>query len=105
MMLLRHAIGHVLRSRRMLLGRTLRDVARDSQVSLPYLSEIERGRKEPSSEIVEAVCAVLRLDVDELLLEAARVLVGGRPVVLTLAASDGDALPVGPAHGGVLLAA
>jgi transcriptional regulator with XRE-family HTH domain len=69
-MLLRHALGEVLRRRRLLLGRTLRDVAAESRVSLPYLSEIERGRKEPSSEILAAVCEVLRLDLSALLVDA-----------------------------------
>jgi transcriptional regulator with XRE-family HTH domain len=69
-MLLRHALGEVLRRRRLLLGKTLRDVAAESRVSLPYLSEIERGRKEPSSEILAAVCEVLRLDLSALLVDA-----------------------------------
>lgn len=46
---------------------TLRDLARDSRVSLPYLSEIERGRKEVSSEILDAVCRVLDLTLSQLL--------------------------------------
>jgi transcriptional regulator with XRE-family HTH domain len=69
-MLLRYALGEVLRRRRLLLGKTLRDVAAESRVSLPYLSEIERGRKEPSSEILAAVCGVLRLDLSALLVDA-----------------------------------
>ena len=69
-MLLRHALGEVLRRRRLLLGKTLRDVAAESRVSLPYLSEIERGRKEPSSEILAAVCQVLRLELSALLVDA-----------------------------------
>jgi transcriptional regulator with XRE-family HTH domain len=70
-MLLRHALGDIVRSRRQALGLTLRDVARTGQISLPYLSEVERGRKEASSEIIQAICGVLRLDLAELLLDAA----------------------------------
>lgn len=70
-MLLRHALGEIVRRRRQALGLTLRDVARDGRISLPYLSEVERGRKEASSEIIQAICGVLRLDLAELLLDAA----------------------------------
>ncbi len=66
-MLLRHAIGHVLRRIRLERRLTLRDLARDSRVSVPYLSEIERGRKEVSSEILATVCRVLDLSLAELL--------------------------------------
>ncbi|MFC0682662.1 helix-turn-helix domain-containing protein [Lysobacter korlensis] len=75
-MLLRHAIGHVLRARRRELGKTLREVADAGRISLPYLSEVERGRKEPSSEIIEAICQALRIEVDELLRRAAGTLAG-----------------------------
>ena len=53
--LLREALGDALRSERRARGRTLRDVAKASQVSLAYLSEIERGQKEASSEIIASV--------------------------------------------------
>jgi transcriptional regulator with XRE-family HTH domain len=66
-MLLRHAIGAVLRRRRTQLGKTLRQLAEESRVSLPYLSEIERGRKEASSEILATVCRVLNLSLAEFL--------------------------------------
>ncbi|MCS5735292.1 helix-turn-helix domain-containing protein [Herbiconiux daphne] len=66
-MLLRHAIGHVLRRIRLDRRLTLRDLAARSQVSVPYLSEIERGRKEVSSEILATVCRVLDLSLAELL--------------------------------------
>ncbi|MFI6690509.1 helix-turn-helix domain-containing protein [Streptomyces sp. NPDC050433] len=57
--LLRDLVGAALRRARLRQGRTLRDVADQAQVSLPYLSEIERGRKEPSSEVLAAVCRAL----------------------------------------------
>ncbi|MCS5717518.1 helix-turn-helix transcriptional regulator [Herbiconiux sp. CPCC 205763] len=66
-MLLRHAIGHVLRRIRLERRLTLRDLAAGSRVSVPYLSEIERGRKEVSSEILATVCRVLDLSLAELL--------------------------------------
>ena len=65
--LLREVLGAVLRSERLAQRRTLSDVATAARVSLPYLSEVERGRKEPSSEVLAAVCAALDLALAELL--------------------------------------
>lgn len=73
-MLLRHAIGHVLRRLRLERGLTLRSLGDRSRVSLPYLSEIERGRKEASSEIIATLCRVLDVSAGELLTAAAGVL-------------------------------
>ena len=64
---LRTAIGDVLREERHDQGRTLADVAEDAAVSLPYLSEVERGRKDVSSEILESIADALELPLDELL--------------------------------------
>ena len=57
--LLRSEIGEVLRSMRQAQGRTLREVSSDAQVSLGYLSEVERGQKEASSELLEAITGAL----------------------------------------------
>lgn len=57
----REAVGHELRSERQQAGRTLTDVAEESGVSMQYLSEVERGLKEPSSEILGAVAGALGL--------------------------------------------
>jgi transcriptional regulator with XRE-family HTH domain len=70
-MLLRDAIGFVLRRLRLEQGKTLRELADSASVSLPYLSEIERGRKEASSEILGAICQVLDITERQLLLEVA----------------------------------
>ncbi|GAA3727844.1 transcriptional regulator with XRE-family HTH domain [Spinactinospora alkalitolerans] len=64
--LMRDLIGTVLRRARLEQGRTLREVAETAQVSLPYLSEIERGRKEPSSEVLAAVYRALGLQLVDL---------------------------------------
>jgi transcriptional regulator with XRE-family HTH domain len=66
-MLLRGLIGMVLRRIRLGQDRTLRDVAEAARVSVPYLSEVERGRKEPSSELLAAICEALGLELAELL--------------------------------------
>lgn len=59
MTLLRRELGQVLRDRRRTLGRTLRDVSASAKVSLGYLSEVERGEKEASSELISSICAAL----------------------------------------------
>jgi transcriptional regulator with XRE-family HTH domain len=66
-LLLREAIGGTIRRARTERRRTLRDVSRDARVSLGYLSEIERGRKEPSSELLAAICEALALPLPDLL--------------------------------------
>ncbi len=71
MSLLRRVIGAVLRRERQRQGLTLREVARAAGVSVPYLSEVERGRKEASSEVLAAVCRALGLYLSDLL-EAVR---------------------------------
>ncbi|MBO9556188.1 helix-turn-helix transcriptional regulator [Cellulomonas sp.] len=57
--LMRRLVGGILRRRREEQGRTLRDVAESALVSVAYLSEVERGRKEASSEVLVAVCRAL----------------------------------------------
>ena len=67
MVLLREAVGSSLRAARSEQSRTLRDVARQARVSLGYLSEVERGQKEASSELLNAICDALGLQLSALL--------------------------------------
>ena len=76
--LLRTMLGRVLRRIRQGQGRTLADVARAAKVSMPYLSEIERGRKEASSEVLAAICDSLRIALPDVLAEVGRRLVDDR---------------------------
>ena len=69
MAILREALGAVLRRRRLAQGRTLRDVAAAARVSLGYLSEVERGQKEASSELLAAICAALEVSLSEVFRE------------------------------------
>lgn len=69
MPLLRHEIGDVLRDVRQLQGRTLREVSHDARVSLGYLSEVERGQKEASSELLASICQALEIPLSYLLRE------------------------------------
>jgi transcriptional regulator with XRE-family HTH domain len=82
--LLRTTLGEVLRRARLAQGRTLADVARAAKVSIQYLSEIERGRKEASSEILAALCDALETDLPDVLAEVGRELAGaqGQPATV-----------------------
>jgi transcriptional regulator with XRE-family HTH domain len=69
--LLRTHIGSTLRSARVAQGRTLREVAKSARVSLGYLSEVERGQKEASSELLNSICSALNLSLSSLLIDVA----------------------------------
>jgi len=66
-MLLRDALGETLRDARNSQSRTLRDVSTAANVSLGYLSEVERGRKEASSELLASICDALELQMSDVL--------------------------------------
>lgn len=68
--LLREVIGDVLRRARIDQGRTLREVSDAARVSLGYLSEVERGRKEASSELLGAICGALDVPLSQVLADA-----------------------------------
>lgn len=126
-MLLRHAIGAVLRRLRTERGTTLREVSACSRISIPYLSEIERGRKEASSEILAALCPVLGISEEELLMRVAAEFAAGRvlslvpeerrgaevrhpvfvevPIAVVPGPGESEAVPVGASSDAVLLAA
>lgn len=74
--LLRDGMGRVLRRLRQEQGRTLENVASEARVSMPYLSEIERGRKEASSEVLSALCGALDIAPSRLLILTGRELAG-----------------------------
>jgi transcriptional regulator with XRE-family HTH domain len=74
--LLREVLGDVLREARINQGRTLRQVSDAARVSLGYLSEVERGRKEASSELLSAICDALDVPLSQLLTDASEQLLG-----------------------------
>ncbi len=92
MVLLRREVGDVLRAHRKDSGRTLRDVSGEAAVSLGYLSEVERGEKEASSEMLNAICTALGLPLADMLAgvsdRVARAEATAQPV----------ALPIGRGH-------
>jgi XRE family transcriptional regulator, stress-response regulator len=111
MVLLRHLLGDVLRRLRLRQGRTLREVSAAARVSLGYLSEVERGQKEASSELLAAICSALNTPLSHVLGEVsdsfALAELQNEPGVLTPAgaapAGDGehslDQLPAARAFG------
>lgn len=74
--LMREVIGDVLRRARTSQGRTLREVSDSARVSLGYLSEVERGRKEPSSELLSAICDALEVPLSAVLTGAGERMAG-----------------------------
>ncbi len=113
--LMREAIGGSLRRARTEGRRTLREVSRRARVSLGYLSEVERGRKEASSELLAAICEALDVSLSDILAEAAEVIarslaadgaqvlmpgrgpIGLRHMDLRLAEAEPVATPMAPA--------
>lgn len=71
MVLLREELGDVLRDARRSQGRTLRDISARASVSLGYLSEIERGEKEASSELLASICTALEMPLSLVFTEVA----------------------------------
>ena len=78
-MLLRDALGETLRDARTRQNRTLRDVSTAANVSLGYLSEVERGRKEASSELLASICDALDVDLSDVLTTVSRAIQSGTP--------------------------
>lgn len=91
MILLREELGEVLREARTAQGRTLRQVSSEASISLGYLSELERGEKEASSELLGSVCTALGIPLSGVLAEVAtrmaRAEEAAAPVVLPVGAS------------------
>ena len=87
MTLLRTQLGNTLRGHRLSQRRTLRDVSGAARVSLGYLSEVERGQKEASSELLASICDALDVELADLLAEVSLELRG---------ASGGAVRPLAP---------
>jgi transcriptional regulator with XRE-family HTH domain len=81
MVLLRQEIGDVLRDARRQQGRTLREVSSVARVSLGYLSEVERGQKEASSELLASICGALDVPLSSVLLEVSERVAAAENVV------------------------
>jgi transcriptional regulator with XRE-family HTH domain len=97
MTLLRTQLGNTLRGHRLSQRRTLRDVSGAARVSLGYLSEVERGQKEASSELLASICDALEVELADLLAEISLELRGAsgavRPLAPTADAPAGETTP------------
>jgi hypothetical protein len=82
MVLVRGLLGDVLRRKRLRQGRTLREVSADARVSLGYLSEVERGQKEASSELLAAICMALDVPLSTVFAEVSEDLAREEALVL-----------------------
>jgi transcriptional regulator with XRE-family HTH domain len=105
--LLRTTLGQVLRRTRHDQRRTLADVAHAAKVSIQYLSEVERGRKEASSEVLAAICDALGAPLPDVLAEVGRDLARPTRVLRLATGPDPRAMSSRPGAGDVtcLLAA
>ncbi len=83
MPILRQVVGETLRGLRMRQRRTLREVSATARVSLGYLSEVERGQKEPSSELLAAICSALDVELSELFADVSQTLRREEKLALT----------------------
>ncbi|MDJ0341631.1 helix-turn-helix transcriptional regulator [Streptomyces sp. H10-C2] len=99
MILLRRLLGDVLRRQRQRQGRTLREVSSSARVSLGYLSEVERGQKEASSELLSAICDALDVPMSEVMREVSDDL--SLAELAQSAASEPAAAPMRPLLGSV----
>ncbi|GAA1012360.1 XRE family transcriptional regulator [Streptomyces sp. F-3] len=103
MILLRRLLGDVLRRQRQRQGRTLREVSSSARVSLGYLSEVERGQKEASSELLSAICDALDVRMSELMREVSDELALAE-LAQSASAPDPVPAPVRPMLGSVSVA-
>src|SRR5690348_1988823 len=81
-MVLRALLGDILRETRLEQHRTLREVSTAARVSLGYLSEVERGQKEASSELLASICQALGIRLSEVLRRVSDELAAFEPVPL-----------------------
>lgn len=88
MVLLRQEIGDVLRDARRQQGRTLREVSSVARVSLGYLSEVERGQKEASSELLASICGALEVPLSSVLREVSHRVAAAEGVPSEVAMSE-----------------
>lgn len=103
MILLRRLLGDVLRRQRQRQGRTLREVSSSARVFLGYLSEVERGQKEASSELLSAICDALDVRMSELMREVSDEL-SLAELAQSAAASEPVSVPVRPMLNSVSMA-
>jgi len=99
MVLFRRQLGDVLRGERMRRGMTLRELSSEARISLGYISEIERGQKEASSELLSSLCGALEVPLSEVLREVSDTVAVEEQRIIAESAVERV-----PAHGGDVVA-
>src|SRR5882757_5146761 len=99
MAVLRQVVGETLRGLRLRQRRTLREVSSSARVSLGYLSEVERGQKEPSSELLAAICGALDVELSELFREVTDTLRREEKLAVRLGSVAGEPARLRPTPG------
>ncbi len=102
MVLFRRLLGDVLRAQRTRRGMTLREVSAEARVSLGYISEIERGQKEASSELLLSLCTALDVRLSDVLREVSDAVAVEEAASVTTRPTP---IPVRAAHGEVVASA
>ena len=97
MVLFRRLLGDVLRGARMQRGMTLRELSAEARVSLGYISEIERGQKEASSELLASLCSAMDLPLSDVLRDVANA-VAVEEMALGIIASSPISTPISSAR-------
>ena len=105
MAVLRTLLGDALRETRLRQQRTLREVSGKAQVSLGYLSEVERGQKEASSELLASICRALGVRLSDVLREVSETLAAVEPQPAPVVLPAPQTLPVARAPRDVVAAA
>lgn len=93
MVVLRTLLGESLRAVRLRQNRTLREVSTGAKVSLGYLSEVERGQKEASSELLASICGALGVRLSDVLRDVSDTLDTLEPAPVPLRPQLADATP------------
>lgn len=88
MAVLRTLIGEALRATRLDQDRTLREVSTAARVSLGYLSEVERGQKEASSELLASICRALGVRLSDVLRDVSETMAAVEPAPLPVAVAE-----------------
>lgn len=94
MVLFRRLLGEVLRAQRLERGMTLREVSAEARVSLGYISEVERGQKEASSELLASLCSALDVALSDVLRDVSHAVAAEEATILRMpvrAAADAAA--------------
>lgn len=105
MVLFRSSLGDVLRRERVDRGMTLRELSAGARVSLGYISEIERGQKEASSELLASLCQALEVPLSSVLAEVSQAVAAEERLASATPITVRRVVPAGATPDGVVASA